>query len=106
MFKVPPETKEKEGVKEGHTALRLSPAFLKYLDDPIDHFGLFRKMVSITNDSGKIIKKESDGDIGPLIVFRRAGKGDKVDMRTVHPKTAEPIDLVEVWRPGDGNETF
>ena len=104
VFEVPPEIKEKEGVAEGNTSIRLSPAFLKYMDDQVDHFGLFRRLVSVVNDGGKIIKKESDGEIGPLAVYRKAGKGDRVDMRTVHPKTGEPIDLIEIWRPTDGDQ--
>lgn len=95
MFKIGDEV---DGVPDGKTSIRFSPAYLQYVEEK-DHFGLYRKIVTVKNEGGQITKTESAEGI-LLAIYRKAGPGDKVEMKTVHPKTGEPIDLCFVWRPG------
>jgi hypothetical protein len=82
----------------GKTSIRMGPAFLNWVD--ATHLGLFRRIITVTNDGGQIIRREHPQPVGPLGIYRRSGKGDTVHMRTSDPKTGEPIDLTLEWRPG------
>lgn len=93
MFKIDKD----EDLAEGRTSIRLSPAFLIHGEDK-DHYELRRKVVAVTNEGGKISRKETEQSM-LLAVYRKAGRGDKIDMRTHDPVTNQPLDLILVWRP-------
>lgn len=83
---------------EGKTSIRFSAAYLEPGEDR-GHFNLMRKLITVKNEGGQIMRHTSESGI-LLAIYRRAGKGDTVHMKTVHPLTAEPMDLILVWRPG------
>jgi hypothetical protein len=76
------------------------------------HFALYRKLLTVRNEGDQIVRQEAPNPIGPLAIYRRWRRGDREqpdgrpapDLRTSDPKTGEPMDLVEVWRPGEGDE--
>lgn len=76
----------------------MGPAFLKP-DDEKDHFGLYRYMIVEKYDdvTGRFIKQQVEPPVGPLMIFRIAAKDDRVDMRTVDPKTMKELSLIKVW---------
>ncbi len=82
----------------GKTSVRMGPAFLKWYDK--EHLALYRPLIAVRNDEGEITRHTMEKPLGPLSVFRRAGKGDNIDLRTSDPRTGEPIELHLVWRPG------
>lgn len=63
-------------------------------------FGLYRHLeVQFLDPSDGKVKREKRGKpIGPLGLFRPALKGEeqRVKLRTVHPKTGNPIELVNM----------
>lgn len=83
----------------GKTSIRFGKAYLEMIPDEREMYGLFRKIITVKNDNGFPIRIESEKGI-MLAIYRRARRGDKIEMKTVHPKTGEPIDLALEWRPG------
>lgn len=81
----------------GKTSVRMGPAYLQWVDK--EHLGLFRPLTFVRNDGGEI-KQEVVKPLGPLGIYRRAGRNETVAMKTSDPRTGEPIDLVLVWKPG------
>lgn len=94
----------------GRTSIRLGHGFLVPAEER-DHFALFRKVLTVVNDKGTVLRQEAETPIGPLAVYRRWTKGDPVDqegqplvhLKTSHPVTGEPMGLICVWRP-DAND--
>jgi hypothetical protein len=96
----------------GKTSIRFGSAVLRATDEA-DHFGLFRPLVVIRNEDGKVTREQLEREVGPLAVYRKRGPGDAVPepvgslptmIRTSDPRTGEPFDLILVWRPDTGAE--
>lgn len=90
----------------GRTSIRFGPAFLVSTEEK-DHFALYRRLVTVVNDKGTVLRQETETPIGPLAVYRKWTKGDPRDaegqplvhLKTSHPETGEPMGLICVWRP-------
>lgn len=95
----------------GATSLRFGAAVLRPSEEE-GHFGLYRPLVIVRNEDGKVTREQLDREVGPLAVYRRRRQGDKmpeqvgslpVVIRTADPNTREPFELVLVWRPDTGD---
>lgn len=102
---------EPEAPSAGSTSVRLGPAFLRPADEA-GHYELMRYVITVTNEGDKMTKTQHPQPIGPLAIYRRKRKKDKIDytglstllgppkeMKTSDPKTGEPIELILVWWP-------
>jgi len=105
------DSKESENPPDGATSLRFGSAVLRPTEEP-GHYGLYRPLVIVRNESGKITREQLDQEVGPLAVYRRRTKGDKmpqqigslpVVIKTSDPNTREPFELILVWRPDTGD---
>lgn len=103
-------TDEKIDLPVGATSLRFGSARLRPSGEE-GHFGLFRPMVIIRNEGGRVTREQLEREIGPLALYRRRGKGDTVPeqvgklpvlIRTADPTTGEPFELILCWRPDTG----
>lgn len=92
------EEEQFQGLAPGMTSVRLGTAYLAPEAGEKNHYGLYRKLVTVANEGGQI-KRFEGAAIGPLAIYRPARKGDRVEMKTVHPKTGQPIDLALEWKP-------
>lgn len=93
-----------EGPKDpepGNTSIRMGAAVLRPHGEEKGHYALWRPMVIVRNEGGKITREQLEQEVGPLAIYRVKGKGDKKqpDLRTSDPKTGQPMDLIEIWRP-------
>ena len=93
----------------GKTSVRFGSAFLRPADEK-DHYELMRPIVTATNEGGRTTTQAHAQPIGPLAVYRRKRRGDDIpsyfdplgpppEMKTMDPKTKQPIELVLVWWP-------
>lgn len=96
---------------DGSTSFRFGSAILRPTEEE-GHYGLFRPLVIVRNDGGKITREQLEEPVGPLAVYRRRTKGDKmpeqvgslpVVIRTSDPQTGQPFELILVWRPDTGD---
>lgn len=85
----------------GNTSIRMGAALLRPHGEEKGLYALWRPMVIVRNDGGKITREQLPDEVGPLAIYREKKKGDtqKVAMRTVNPETKQPMDLIEIWRP-------
>ena len=95
----------------GATSVRFGPAFLRPARER-DHYELMRPVLTLANEGDRLVRAEHPDPIGPIAVYRRKRRGDKVDlgkaslvgappeMKTSDPKTGRPIELILVWWPG------
>lgn len=98
----------------GATSVRFGPAFLR----PAKEKGLYelmRPIFTVSNEGDRLVKSEHPDPIGPLAIYRIKRKGDKVDMtkaslvgaplemKTIEPRTGQPIELILEWWPGMDN---
>lgn len=81
----------------GKTSIRLGESFVQWYDK--EHLALYRKLVLVRNDEGHISRTEMEKPIGPLAIYRIGRAGEKGQLRSMDPKTGEPLELVLVWRP-------
>lgn len=85
----------------GNTSIRMGAAVLRPHDGEKGHYAMWRPMVIVRNDGGKITREQLEQEVGPLAIYREKRRGDtqEVVMRTVDPRTQRPMELVEIWRP-------
>jgi hypothetical protein len=76
----------------------LGAAILRPMDEK-DHFGLFRPVIirGWDEELGAVAQVELSRELGPLKVFRPARGNDRVDLRTIDPRTQREIMLHQVW---------
>ncbi len=87
----------------GGTSVRMGPAVLRPHSEEKGHFALWRPMVIVRNDDGKITRETLEQELGPLAIYRERRNGDgPAEMRTNDPRTGRPLDLILVWRPDCG----
>jgi hypothetical protein len=86
--------------KPGNTSIRMGAAVLRPHDEK-GHYALWRPMVIVRNEGGKVTRETLEQEVGPLAVYRIKAKGDTQEtaLRTSDPKTGAPVDLIEIWRP-------
>ncbi|MBV9125658.1 MAG: hypothetical protein JO112_20095 [Planctomycetes bacterium] len=96
---------------DGATSFRFGAAFLKPTEEA-GHYGLFRPLVVVRNEGGKITREQLEKPVGPLAIYRRRTNGDKmpeavgslpVVIKTSDPLSGEPFELILVWRPDTGD---
>lgn len=88
----------------GGTSIRMGAAVLRPHGEEKGHYALYRPMILVRNDDGKITREQLEQELGPLAIYRERRNGDtlQTELRTADPKTGRPMDLVLVWRPGMG----
>ncbi len=105
-------TSKLEPPDPGNTSVRMGPSFLRPAEEK-DHYELMRKLITVSNDGEMVETREHNDPIGPLAVYRAKRSGDKVgnnmhqlarggpqlEIKTMHPVTKQPIDLILVWWP-------
>jgi len=100
------DTPESE-LQPGATSIRFGPAILQPTDEK-DHYGLYRPLVLVRNEGGKITREQLPSPVGPLAVYRKRGKGDPAPdpvgslpgmIKTFDPTTNQPMEVILVWRP-------
>lgn len=100
----------------GNTSVRLGPAFLRPAKEK-GHYELMRPIVTLANEGDRLTRGQHPDPVGPIAVYRTKGRGDKVDMtkvsrfagpppemKTMDPRTKQPIELILVWWPGMDGE--
>lgn len=87
--------------------ISLGPSILRPMEEK-GHFGLFRPVLITGWDEkeGAVVQVEMGKELGPLMVFRTAAKDEKVDVRTIDPRTQREVLLHKVWdgRQGPGDD--
>ena len=87
--------------------ISMGPAVLRPMDEQ-GHFALYRPVLITGWDEsvGKIVQVEAGKELGPLMIFRVAAKDEKVDVRTIDPRTQRELLLHKVWdgRQGPGDD--
>ena len=93
--------KPPEDPKPGATSIRMGAAVLRPSEEK-GHYALYRPMVIVRNEDGKITREQLDQEVGPLAIYREKRNGDVLQtaMKTSDPKTGRPMELVLVWKPG------
>lgn len=98
-------------VPEGATSIRFGSSVLRPTEEA-DHYALFRPLVMVRNEGGKITREQLDREVGPLAVYRKMGPGDRPPeqigslpavISTSDPNTGEPFRLMLTWRPDIGD---
>lgn len=89
---------------EGGTSVRMGAAVLRPHGEEKGHYAMFRPMVLVRNEGGKITREQLEQELGPLAIYRERRKGDteQTVLRTNDPVTGRPMELILVWRPGMG----
>lgn len=88
----------------GGTSIRMGAAVLRPHGEEKGHYALFRPMVLVRNEDGKITREQLEQELGPLAIYRERRRGDneQTALRTNDPLTGRPMELVLVWRSGMG----
>ena len=87
----------------GKTSIRMGAAVLRPHGEEKGHYALFRPMIVVRNEGDRITREQLEQELGPLAIYRERRNGDgEAEMRTQHPETGKPMDLVLVWKPGMG----
>lgn len=92
---------------DGTTSIRMGSIFMQPLEEK-DHYGLFRPLIIVRKDGGKVTRERLQDALGPLAVYRKRGKGDPRPENvgnlsgmysTFDPVSKQMIELILVWRP-------
>lgn len=94
----------------GSTSVRMGAAFLRPSKER-DHYELMRPIITVKNEGDRLETEQHPEPIGPLAVYRRKRKGDRMDpsqqspsgppleMRTMDTN-GRPVELVLCWWVG------
>ena len=97
------QNNEPKDPEPGATSIRMGAAVLRphEKDGEKGLYALWRPMVIVRNEDGKITREQLEQEVGPLAIYRVKGKGDtqQTALRTFDPVSKQPLELIEIWRP-------
>lgn len=87
------------------TSFRMGSAVMQAMEEK-DHYGLYRPIVIVRKEGGKVTRERLQDMLGPLAVYRTRRKGDVIPanvgslpgmIKTTDGK--QQIEVILVWRP-------